>query len=142
MGGIDTSTFSGLFTMLNFNNTLANSSTALTARRFGPNSLLMGFFYGSPTEGVAPTFSAAPYAMLMPRRSNSLGSDIVPDQQAGISNSAQFIRDHLAPLRNAKPLALTACERDGRTPVSSWRRANEVRRAGTGRPNAPLADET
>ena len=47
IGGIDTSTFTGLFTMTNFSNTLANGSTAVTARKFGPNSLVLGLFYGS-----------------------------------------------------------------------------------------------
>jgi hypothetical protein len=56
---------------------------------------------------VVPSFSAGPYALWMPRRANSDGSDLVPEQQAGLSNANQFMHDHLAALRAARPLAVT-----------------------------------
>jgi hypothetical protein len=125
VGGIDTSTFRGLFTLINFSNTLAGDSTALTARKFGPNSLVMGLFYGSPTEATPPTFMSAPYALWLPRRTNAHGSDLVGEQQAGISDAAQFLRDHLAPLRAAKPLSLTP-RQAGVTDVRLYRVGGEL----------------
>jgi hypothetical protein len=107
IGGIDTSTFSGLFTLANFSHTLAGNSTALTARVFGPNSLVLGLSYGSATEGTHPTFAGAPYALWLPRRGNATGSDLASEQQAGVSDAAQFMRDHLAPLRAARPLSVS-----------------------------------
>jgi hypothetical protein len=106
IGGVDTSTFNGLFTLTNYTNTLAGNSTALTARRFGPNSMVLGFSFGSPTEATPPSFTAGPFALWMPRRANSSGSDIVAEQQAGFADAGQFMHDHLAPLRAAKPLSL------------------------------------
>jgi hypothetical protein len=128
-GGIDTSTFSGLFTMINFNNTLSGDSTALTARQFGPNSMVLGLFYGSPTEGITPTFTGAPFALWLPRRTNTLGSDIVPEQQAGVSDPAQFMRDHMAPLRNAQPLS-SAERPTGVTDVVFYRVGTELTNSG------------
>jgi hypothetical protein len=128
-GGIDTSTFTGLFTLTNFGNTLALNSTALTARQFGPNSLVMGLFYGSASEATAPTFTSAPYALWLPRRSNAQGSDLVPEQQAGVNDPAQFMRDHLAPLRNAKPLSV-ARRPSGVTDVRLYRVGGELLKTG------------
>jgi len=136
-GGIDTSTFSGLFTMMNFNNSLAGGSTALTARRFGPNSLVLGLFYGSATEATPPTFSGAPYALWLPRRTNTLGSDIVPEQQAGVADPDQFMRDHLAPIRNAKPLSL-APRPAGVTDVRLYRVGTELTKSGVQVLGGPL----
>jgi len=124
-GGIDTSSFVGLFTMTNYSNTLGINSTSLTARKFGPNSLVMGFAYGSPTEGRAPTFTGAPYALLLPRRANSSGSDLVSEQLSGVTNKREFIRQHLAPLRAAKPLS-TARRASDVTDVRLYRVGGEL----------------
>jgi hypothetical protein len=140
-GGIDTSTFVGLFTMTNFSHTLANNSTALTARRFGPNSLVMGLFYGSPAEGVAPTFVGAPYALWLPRRANALGSDIVAEQQAGVVDPAQFMRDHLAPLRKAVPLSVTP-RPAGVTDVRLYRVGAELTKTGVQVTGGPMLRRT
>jgi hypothetical protein len=128
-GGIDTSTFRGLFTLTNFGNTLPGDSTALTARQFGPNSLVMGLFYGSPAEATPPTFTGAPYALWLPRRINTQGSDLVADQQAGIPDEAQFMRDHLAPLRAARPLSLMS-RPTGVTDVRLYRVGGELLKSG------------
>jgi len=124
-GGIDTSTFVGLFTLTNFTNTLANNSTSLTARRFGPNSLVMGLSYGSPTEGTSPSFSGSPYALWMPRRSTSSASEAMPERQSGFTDRNQFMREHLAPLRAAKPLPLIA-RPSGVTDVRLYRVGGEL----------------
>ena len=102
-GGIDTTTFSGLFTLTNFSNTLSGNGSA-SARQFGPNSLVLGLSYGSASDAIAPSFSGGPYALWMPRRANTDGSDLVNEQQAGVADSTQFLHDHLAALRAAKPL--------------------------------------
>src|SRR5260370_20014357 len=125
IGGSDTSTFSGLFTLTNFSNTLAGNSTALTARKFGPNSLVMGLAYGSATEAAPPTFTAAPYALWLPRRTNTSGSDVASEQQAGVADNAQFIRDHLAPLRAAAPQSVSP-RQTGVTDVRLYRVGGEL----------------
>jgi hypothetical protein len=89
----------------------------------------MGLFYGSASEAVVPTFTGAPYALWLPRRSNTLGSDIVPEQQSGVSDSAQFMRDHLAPMRNAKPLSLTL-RPVGTTDVRLYRIGTDLTKSG------------
>jgi hypothetical protein len=129
IGGIDTSTFSGLFTLTNFGNTLGGDSAALSARRFGPNSLVMGFFYGSRTEGTAPSFAGPPYVLWQPRRGNTGGSDRIDEQQAGVSDTTQFMRDHLAPLRAAKPLSV-ARRPAGVTDVRLYRVGGDLLKAG------------
>jgi hypothetical protein len=128
-GGIDTSTFSGLFTLTNFTNSLSGNSTTLTARRFGKNSLVMGLSYGSPTEAAPPTFSGTPYALWLPRRANTHGSDLVAERQTGISDAVQFTRDHLAPLRAARPLPVTR-RPAGVTDVRLYRIGGELLKSG------------
>jgi hypothetical protein len=100
-GTVDTSTFGGLFT-LNGIGAVANGH-----RVFGPNSLVMGFDFGSAADTTAPTFTGAPYALWLPRHNHGDGSaDLVPEQSAGVADESQFLRDHMAPLRAAKPLSL------------------------------------
>ncbi len=129
VGGIDTSTFRGLFTLTDFSNTLAGNSSALTARQFGPNSLVLGLGYGSPPEGTPPTMTGAPSGLWLPRRANTQGSDLVPEQETGISNAAQFMRDHLAPLRAARPLSVSP-RPAGVTDVRLYRVGGELLKSG------------
>lgn len=100
-GSIDTSTFSGLMTI----NALAASANG--ARTFGPNSLVMGYDFGWRDDDNPPTFTAAPFALLLPRHNNGAGgTEARPEQVAGMSDLNQFMREHLAPLRAAKPESL------------------------------------
>ncbi|MDQ6675551.1 MAG: hypothetical protein M3069_33285 [Chloroflexota bacterium] len=78
---------------------------------------------------MAPTFSAAPRALGLPRRTNTQGSDIVPEQQAGVADSAQFMRDYLAPIRNARPLSL-APRAAGVTDVRLYRVGAQLTKSG------------
>jgi hypothetical protein len=102
-GDIDTSTFLGNLTVNGM------FSTARGRRTFGPNSLVMGLRFGSATDTMPPTFLGGPYALWLPRRNTGTGATvIVPEQVAGVTAKGQFIRNHFAPLRNARPLSLAA----------------------------------
>ena len=102
-GGIDGSSFTGLFTMANFANTLAGDSNAVTARSFGPNSLVLGLAYGGHTDSLAPT-CAAPCLLWLPQHVQP--NDAAPEQNNGVADPNQFWRDHLAPLLAARPLPI------------------------------------
>ncbi|MDQ6673756.1 MAG: hypothetical protein M3069_23930, partial [Chloroflexota bacterium] len=102
-GGIDSSSFTGLFTLANFANTLAGDSNAVTARSFGPNSLVLGLAYGGHTDNVAPT-CAAPCLVWLPQHVQP--NSATPEQNNGVADVNQFMRDHLAPLLAARPLPL------------------------------------
>ncbi len=99
-GGIDGSSFTGLFTMANFANTLAGDSNAVTARRFGSNSLILGLAYGGHTDNVTPT-CVAPCLLWLPQHVQP--NDATPEQNNGVADPDQFLRDHLAPLLAARP---------------------------------------
>jgi hypothetical protein len=102
-GIIDTTTFNGSLTLLNF------GTAESVSRSFGPNTLALGFQFGwGPTNAEPPTFASPPYALWAPRHNNGKGgTTIIPEQSAGVADDAQFMRDHIAPLRSAVPLALT-----------------------------------
>jgi hypothetical protein len=103
-GGMDTSSFTGLFTMANFANTLAGDSNAVTARSFGSNSLVLGLAYGGHTDDLAPT-CAAPCLLWLAQHVQPNNS--TPEQNNGVADANQFMRDHLAPLLGARPLPLS-----------------------------------
>lgn len=100
-GGIDSSSFNGLFTMANFANTLAGDSNAVTARSFGPNSLVLGLAYGGHTDNLTPT-CAAPCLIWLPQHVQP--NLATPEQNNGVADVDQFMREHLAPLLSARPL--------------------------------------
>jgi hypothetical protein len=103
MGGIDTTSFNGLFTLANFANTLAGDSDKLTARSFGPNSLILGLAYGGHNDSVTPT-CAEPCLLLLPQHVQP--NDATSEQKSGVADEQQFIRDHLGPLLSASPLPI------------------------------------
>jgi hypothetical protein len=90
---------------------------------------VLGLFYGSPTDATPVTFSGGPYALWLPRRTNTNGSDTVPEQQAGIADSVQFLRDHLAPVRAARPQSESA-RQVGVTDVRLYRVGGELLKSG------------
>jgi hypothetical protein len=102
---IDMSSFRGLFTLNGIGSTSAGTSPG--PRIFGPNSLLLGYHYGWVGDDAPPIFTGQPYALWLPRHNNGGGADFVDEQEAGIADRKQFLRDHLAPLRAAIPLSLT-----------------------------------
>jgi hypothetical protein len=81
-------------------------------REFGPNSLILGYDFGWVNDADPPTFSGPPYALWLPRHSNGGGSDVAPERQEGISEAGDFMREHLAPLRGAVPVALDTRSED------------------------------
>src|SRR5262249_40425988 len=98
-GTLDTSSFSGTLTLVNFG-TAEHSS-----RVFGSNALVLGFQFGwGPQDADPPTFSGQPYAFWEPRHNNGAGgTELVAEQSAGVADEAQFLRDHVAALRAAVP---------------------------------------
>ena len=138
-GMLDTSTFRGLFT-LNGVGAVANGR-----RLFGPNSLVMGFDFGSAADTTAPTFTGAPYALWLPRHNRGSGAaDLVPEQSAGIADESQFLRDHMAPLRAAQPLSLDP-RPAGVTDVRVYRVGASLTRSGVrivGSPVQPTVQPT
>jgi hypothetical protein len=101
-GGIDTTSFSGLFTLANFANTLAGDSNKLTGRSFGPNSLILGLAYGGHTDSITPT-CMEPCLLLLPQHVQP--NDATAEQKLGVADESQFTRDHLGPLLAASPLS-------------------------------------
>jgi hypothetical protein len=124
-GTLNTSTFNGLFTMTNFG--MAEHSS----RIFGPNSLVLGFQFGwGPDDAEPPRFSGPPYALWAPRHNNGKGgSNLASEQADGIVDKADYLRQHLAPLRNAVPAALTARPADV-TDVRIYRVGGELMKTG------------
>jgi hypothetical protein len=95
-GTFDASTFSGLITA-------DNLSTSGIAFRAGPGFLGLGIISDTGLlDGGVP-----PYAWWQPRVADGSGSKSAPEQTAGIADAQQYVRDHLAPLRAAKPRPLT-----------------------------------
>jgi hypothetical protein len=111
---LDTSTFSGLFTMIDI------ISTASGTRTFGANSLVLGLDFGSVNDAAPPKLIDGPSAVWLARHSDRGGSEPVAEQVLGLADEAQFLRDHLAPLRAAQPQSLTR-RSDGVTDVRLYR---------------------
>jgi hypothetical protein len=109
-GTLDTSNFTGSLTLIGIGDIGAsgNSGNNNSGRRvFGPNTLLLGYIFGwLPDDAAMPTFTAAPYAMWLPRQNNGGGTVPVEEQAAGIADPSQYLRDHLATLRQTAPVAL------------------------------------
>lgn len=124
-GIIDTSTFDGSLTLLNF------GTAERVSRMFGPNTLALGFQFGwGPSNAELPTFTSAPYALWAPRHNDGKGGTaIIPEQSAGVADEAQFLRDHVAPLRSAVPLPVTARPADV-TDVRLYRVGGQLLKSG------------
>jgi hypothetical protein len=94
-GSFDTSTFTGLVTV-------DNMGTRGIAFKAGANFLGLGIVSDAGTLDV----SATPYAWWEPRVSEGAATRPSPEQQAGITDPAQYLRDHLALLRATQPYPL------------------------------------
>ena len=95
-GAFDASTFSGPVTIDN-----------ITSRgiAFKAASGFLGL--GTVSDTGTLDDSSTQFAWWLNRASDSRGGTRpVPEQQAGIADSAQYLRDHLAPLRDARPHVL------------------------------------
>jgi hypothetical protein len=46
--------------------------------------------------------------MWLPRQNQGGGSVLVPEQTSGVDDQAEYLREHLGPLRQAVPVQLTA----------------------------------
>jgi hypothetical protein len=108
-GNFDASTFSGLVTV-------DNMGTGGITFKAGAGFLGLGVVSDTGTIDA----SAAPYAWWLPRRIDGSGSKPVQEQSAGIADPKQFLLDHLAPLRAAKPRALNTAPA-GATDVRLYR---------------------
>ena len=126
-GKLDTSSFSGLFSLIDMN------AQANVSRTFGPNSLVVGLQFGrveSPSDDAQPTFTGAPFALWLPRLNDGKGGTrYAPEQMGGVDDPDQFLRDHLAPLRATVPASLAA--RDASvTDVRLYRLGGELMQGG------------
>jgi hypothetical protein len=129
LGTVDTSTFNGMLTINGL------GATAHGPRVFGPNSLVMGYDFGWRDDTVPPTFTGQPYALLLPRHNNgSGGTDRASDSIGGVSDLAQYMRDHLAPLRMSRPRDLRARSADATDVrlyrVGAWLTKSGIRVSG------------
>jgi hypothetical protein len=126
-GKLDTSSFSGLFTLLNMN------AQEKVSRTFGPNSLVLGLQFGRvqpPSDDAQPNFTGGPYALWQPRLNDGKGgTHYVNEQMGGVDDPDQFFRDHLAPLRAAVPTPLTERD-DSVTDVRLYRVGGELMQGG------------
>jgi hypothetical protein len=108
-GTLDTSSFSGNLTLSGIGDIGSSGSSPTPGPRvFGPNILLLGYVFGwLPQDAALPTFMGTPYAMWLPRQNQGGGTVLVPEQASGVDDQAEYLRDHLSPLRQALPLPLT-----------------------------------
>jgi hypothetical protein len=132
-GIVDTTSFTGLFTLIGIYNSNVNASTVSSARAFGSDALVMGYAYGFGTsDATVPTFTGASYALWNSHRQNGQGGvDMppAPEQTVGITDAPQFLRQHLAPLRAASPVPLGALPADV-TDVRLYRVGGGLLRSG------------
>jgi hypothetical protein len=130
-GLLDTSSFTGSVTLIGIGDIGASGNPLPPGSRvFGPNTLLLGYIFGwLPTDSALPTFTGGPYAMWLPRQNQGGGSVLVPEQSAGVDDQAQFLREHLGPLRSAVPTPLSARPPDV-TDVRLSRVGGEMLRSG------------
>jgi len=91
-GTFDASSFNGMVTV-------ANATTSGISFKAGANFLGLGVVSDSGSLEA----TSAPYAWWAARKTDGSGSVPAPEQAAGIDDPKQFLRDHLAPLRAAKP---------------------------------------
>jgi hypothetical protein len=122
-GIVDARSFHGLFTLVNTSEGHNTRAGQPPARAFGPNSLILSYAYGWSDDATPPRFSGPPYAALLARHNTGQGgTDLVntQDQVGGVGDLSQFIQQHLAPLRAARPVSLQAAS-DGVTHVRLYR---------------------
>jgi len=96
-GWFDASTFSGPVTV-------TNAITTGIAFKAGAGFMGLGVVSDTGTVEAA----AAPYAWWSPRKTDGAGTRPTPEQSDGIANRQQYLRDHVAPLRAAKPQPVSA----------------------------------
>jgi len=108
-GNFDASTFSGQVTV-------DNMGTSGIAFKAGADFLGLGVV--SDTGTVQAT--TAPFAWWEPRQTDGSGTKASAEQAAGIADPQQYLRDHLAPLRAARPRPLGSAP-DGTTDVRLYR---------------------
>jgi hypothetical protein len=108
-GTFDASTFSGLITV-------ANMGSSGVAFKAGADFLGLGVLSDTGTLDD----STAPYAWWLPRQADGSGTKPTPEQSNGIADPKQYVRDHLAPLRAAKPRPLSGAPA-GATDVRLYR---------------------
>ncbi len=105
-GIVDTATFHGLVTLIGMSEGPNTQAGQHPARVFGPNTLLLSYDFGWTNDDTPPTFSGAPYAFLLGRHNTGQGGTDLNNAQehtAGVTDVSQFIQQHLAPLRAARP---------------------------------------
>jgi hypothetical protein len=122
-GIVDTRSFHGLLTLLNASEGHNTPDGQTPARAFGPNSLVLSYEYGWTDDATPPSFTRAPYAFLLGRHNTGQGgTDLANSQEqvAGVGDLSQFIQQHLAPLRAARPIPLQPAA-DGVTHVRLYR---------------------
>jgi hypothetical protein len=112
-GGYDASQNAGMTTIIGMGEGTNCQTDPNGGPKFGPNTLLIDYSYGwgsdTPSCNKPPTFTGGPFVSRLNRHNNGGGgSDNGPEADLGVSDVAQFIRTHLAPERNAKPLPLTS----------------------------------
>jgi hypothetical protein len=88
--------------------TIDNVSSRGIAFRGGANFLGLGVVSDSGTLDD----STAPYAWWEPRQTVGAGSRSAAEQAAGVADPQQYLRDHLAPLRAARPIPPTPAPAD------------------------------
>jgi hypothetical protein len=127
-GSLDTSTFNGNLTITNY----AIANPGFTTK-LGANTFVMGFVFGWNTDPGCPTFAGSPYAFWFGRHNTGTGgtdlSACSAESSVGVSDPDQFMRDHLAPLRAAKPLSLSSRPANV-TDVRLYRVGGELMRTG------------
>ncbi|MBV9174995.1 MAG: hypothetical protein JOZ81_33460, partial [Chloroflexi bacterium] len=109
-GNINLTSFSGPVTAIGIGET-TNCNTGKSAA-FGADTLLLGYLFGwsdtgAPPSCTTPPSALAPSLLWQLRHSNGGGTDLTnsADQNLGVSDTARFVRDHLMPLRAARPLS-------------------------------------
>jgi hypothetical protein len=103
-GNIDLRTFVGQITVSNFANTLSGGSRDMLTRNFGPNSLVLGLAWGGTNDHAVLPTCESPCLLWLPQ--SVAPNNATPEQNKGVTNPNQFMKDHLAPLRAARPLPL------------------------------------
>ncbi len=108
-GIIDTSTFRGLVTLVGMSEGPNTQAGQRPMRVFGPDTLLLSYDFGWTDDAAAPRFTRPPYAFLLGRHNTGQGgTDLAnaQEQTAGVTDVSQFMQQHLAPLRAARPASV------------------------------------
>jgi hypothetical protein len=67
--------------------------------------------------------------MWLPRQNQGGGTLLVPEQAAGVDDEGAYLREHLSPLRQAVPVALTTRPADV-TDIRLYRVGGQLLRSG------------